>query len=182
MSLYKITVLTIQFTFFFQTETLFKCEFVLDASKFWFISLWLLCCNMTGRDCIFVLILDNSDKKHVFLFFFFFFKTDKNRKGKTKKQTKNRRAEQSFLLSPDLSSRWGKKATGISACVASLVTAVAAEQLPICASALSEHSPLSFEGWHCHQTSPFGGCCPHARGRWMEKVEWQVWGVHSLLC
>lgn len=90
MSLYKITVLTIQFTFFFQTETLFECEFVLDASKIWFISLGLLCCNMTGRDCIFVLILDNSDKKHVFLFFFFFFQDWWKQKGKNKNQNKQK--------------------------------------------------------------------------------------------
>lgn len=28
----------------------------------------LLCCNMSKKDYVFVLILDTSDKKHVFLF------------------------------------------------------------------------------------------------------------------
>lgn len=61
-----ITVLTIEFTFFFQLKSWFKCEIMLDASESCFLSSWLSYCVVTCQErTVFVLILDTSDKKHV---------------------------------------------------------------------------------------------------------------------
>lgn len=178
MSLYTITVLTIEFTVFSQLEALFKHEIMLDASEscLFLHDSELLCCNMSGKDCVFVLILDPSDKKHVFLFPYSVFKAAKNRKKK--KPTKP--TEQSFLLSPNFSSRWGKgrPQESLHALFPWLLVLLPSSPPSVNAD-LSEYCSVSFEGWLCHETSSFGGCCPHG-GSWVENVEWRVWGIHSL--
>lgn len=86
MSLYTVTVLSIEFMVFS------KWKHCLNARSCWMLAdpiLFLhdskrLCCNMSEKNYVFVLILVTSDKKHVFLFSDFFFKTAKNRKKPTK--------------------------------------------------------------------------------------------------
>lgn len=86
MSLYTITVLTIEFIVFS------KWKHSLNARSFWILAdtvlfphdSELLCCNTSKKDYVFVLILDPSDKKHAFLFSDFFSKTAKNRKKPAK--------------------------------------------------------------------------------------------------
>lgn len=74
-----------------------------------------------------------------------FFKTAKNRKKK-KKQT--RKAEQSFLLSPNFFSRWGEGRPQESLCVLlSWLLVLLPSSAPSVNADLSEHCSLSFEGW-----------------------------------
>lgn len=137
------------------------------------------CCNMSGKDCVFVLILDTCWQEACILVFLLFLSRLLETERKKKHQT--RKAEQSFLLSPNFSSRWGKGRPQESLHVLlSWLLVLLPSSPPSVNADLSEHCSLSFEGWLCQRTSSFGGCYPHTRGSWMENVEWQVWGIHRL--
>lgn len=142
-----------------------------------------LCCNMSGRDCVFVLIWDNSDKKRVFLFVFFL-RLLKAEREKTKKQTEKTNLQSRAIFSSvsRLFCQMREEGhrnlcmccfPGYCCCCRAVAHLWSCPLWTLSAVLWGLAMPPNFPFWRL-LSSP--------RGSWMEKVEWQVWGTHSLLC
>lgn len=201
MSLYTITVLTSEFIVFSkwkQSLNARSCWMLADPGLFLHDS-ELLCCNISKKDYVFVLILDTSNKKHVFLFSDSF-----SRMLKTERNPQSRAILSSVSK---LLSVWRKERPQSSVHVLLFWLRVLLPGSPPCVNAeLPAWGALSFGGWLCHKyplleapviTSVTNGKCGVAGmghlqpalwsssvytgkhsaqlRRWREEITWEKW-------
>lgn len=129
---------------------------------------------MSGKDCVFVLILETSDKSMCSCFLTLFSKTAKKRKKERKQPAKQSNpffCLQTFL--PD-EGREGRRNLCMCCSPGYWCCCQVVPHLWMLTSLNAVVCPLRADS--CHKTSSFGGCYPHTRSSWMENVEWQVLG------